>query len=224
MNLTAFEYTDARQVRTIQINGETWFVVSDICDILNLGTITRVVERLDEDELSQTQVMDKIGRKQQMHICNESGLYNLILRSDKPEAKSFKKWVTKEVLPAIRKTGSYSLQGKTQLEALLITVQQMVAQEQKIREHDLKLVEHEDRISKIEAKIKTTNKDYFSLAGYYALRKRAWNLSNKEAQSTGKLLTKASQSAGMAVIKVQDSKYGEVNGYHQDILAEVLKF
>ncbi|MDX2303922.1 MAG: BRO family protein [Microscillaceae bacterium] len=133
-------------MRTIQLNGETWFVVSDICDILNLGTITRVVERLDEDELSQTQVIDKMGRKQQMHICNESGVYNLILRSDKPEAKSFKKWITKEVLPTIRKTGSYSLQGKTQLEALLVAVQQVVDQEKKIREHDLKLAEHEERI------------------------------------------------------------------------------
>jgi hypothetical protein len=86
------------------------------------------------------------------------------------------------------------------------------------------LDDHETRLNEIEAKIKTTNKDYFSLAGYYALKKQTWNLSTKDAQNIGKLLTKTSQTAGMAVIKVQDSKYGEVNGYHQDILTEVLKF
>ena len=93
-------------VRAINRNGEIWFVAADVCAAIDLGT--EQIRRLDDDEkdlhLTQTP-----GGKQEMSIINESGLYALILRSRKPEAKRFRKWVTSEVLPAIRKTGAYSL-------------------------------------------------------------------------------------------------------------------
>ena len=93
-------------VRAINRNGEIWFVAADVCAAIDLGT--EQIRRLDDDEkglhLTQTP-----GGKQEMSIINESGLYALILRSRKPEAKRFRKWVTSEVLPAIRKTGTYSL-------------------------------------------------------------------------------------------------------------------
>lgn len=106
-DLQTFTYNNS-QVRTVEKNGEPWFVLKDVCDILGLGTPARVAERLDEDEVSLTHLTDSIGRKQEMTVISESGLYNVILRSDKPEAKPFRKWVTAEVLPAIRKTGVYS--------------------------------------------------------------------------------------------------------------------
>lgn len=91
-------------VRAINRNGEIWFVAADVCAAIDLGT--EQIRRLDDDEkglhLTQTP-----GGKQEMSIINESGLYALILRSRKPEAKRFRKWVTSEVLPAIRKTGAY---------------------------------------------------------------------------------------------------------------------
>lgn len=104
--LQTFTY-NSLQVRTIEKDGEPWFVLKDVCDILGLGTPARVAERLDDDEVSLTHLVDSLGRKQEMTVISESGLYNVILRSDKPEAKPFRKWVTSEVLPAIRKTGSY---------------------------------------------------------------------------------------------------------------------
>lgn len=100
---------DSYQVRTVVKDGEPWFVVKDVCDALCIGDARRAAERLDEDERSLAPVTDSLGRNQQTFVANESGLYSLILRSDKPEAKRFKKWVTSEVLPAIRKTGSYSV-------------------------------------------------------------------------------------------------------------------
>ncbi len=96
------------EVRTIQQNGEPWFVLSDVCRVLELSTPARVAERLDEDEVSQTHTIDRLGRTQNSTIINESGLYTVILRSDKPQAKPFRKWVTSEVLPAIRRHGMYA--------------------------------------------------------------------------------------------------------------------
>lgn len=95
------------EVRTKTINNEMWWVLTDVCKILELTTPSRVAERLDKDEVSQTHIIDSLGRLQNTTIINESGLYSVILRSDKPQAKPFRKWVTSEVLPTIRKTGGY---------------------------------------------------------------------------------------------------------------------
>lgn len=105
--MQTFNY-DNNQVRTVMQDGEPWFVLKDVCKVLNLSTPKRVAERLDNDEVSLTHLIDAIGRSQKTTIINESGLYGVILRSDKPQAKPFRRWVTHEVLPAIRKTGSYT--------------------------------------------------------------------------------------------------------------------
>ena len=106
-NIRIFNYNSV-EVRTIQNDGEPWFVLRDVCNVLGLGTPARVAERLDPDEVSQTHITDSMGRQQETTIINESGLYNVILRSDKPEAKPFRKWVTSEVLPTIRRHGMYA--------------------------------------------------------------------------------------------------------------------
>ena len=105
-DLQIFKYQDS-EVRTVEMNGEPWFVLKDVCGILGLGEPHRVADRLDGDERTLSTVTDSIGRQQETTVINESGLYNVILRSDKPEAKPFRKWVTAEVLPTIRKHGAY---------------------------------------------------------------------------------------------------------------------
>ena len=101
-----FNYNSV-EVRTIQNDGEPWFVLKDVCNVLHIGNSRDVVARLDQDEKGVGQI-DTLGGKQEMTIINESGLYNVILRSDKPEAKPFRKWVTSEVLPTIRRHGMYA--------------------------------------------------------------------------------------------------------------------
>lgn len=96
------------EVRTVTVNNEPWWVLTDVCKVLEISHIKDTVNRLDSDEVGQTEVIDKLGRKQIAYIINESGLYSAILRSDKPQAKPFRKWVTSEVLPSIRKTGMYA--------------------------------------------------------------------------------------------------------------------
>ena len=98
---------ESSEIRTVQVNGEPWFVLADVCKVLELSTPARVAERLEKDEVSQTHTIDRMGREQKATIINESGLYTVILRSDKPQAKPFRKWVTSEVLPSIRKHGAY---------------------------------------------------------------------------------------------------------------------
>lgn len=83
--------------------GEPWFVLKDICGALDLKNISDIASRLDEDGVGTTEVIDNLGRTQKTNIVTEAGLYEVIFMSRKPEAKAFKRWVTSEVLPAIRK-------------------------------------------------------------------------------------------------------------------------
>ncbi len=129
--LQVFSYNE-KQVRTVQMSGETMFVLKDVCDVLGISKYRDVVERLEEDERALVKV-DTLGGVQSMVAVNESGLYNVILRSDKPEAKPFRKWVTSEVLPSIRKTGTYSAATLSPAEQLLAQAQLMVEQERRIK-------------------------------------------------------------------------------------------
>ena len=94
-------------VRVQIINDEPWFVAKDVCDSICLENSRKATAKLDDDEKRVSLIVTPSG-EQQMTIVNESGLYNLIFQSRKPEAKAFKKWVTSEVLPSIRKNGTYS--------------------------------------------------------------------------------------------------------------------
>ena len=104
-DMQIFTY-NSNEVRTVEMNGEPWFVLKDVCEVLDLGTTAKVAERLDADEKGMNQIHTP-GGMQSVTVINESGLYNVILRSDKPEAKPFRKRVTSEVLPSIRKHGAY---------------------------------------------------------------------------------------------------------------------
>lgn len=117
--LQTFTYNNIQFRSITKSNGEKWFVLKDVCDILGLGTPARVAERLDDDEKGMSQI-HTLGGNQEMTVISESGLYNVILRSDKPEAKPFRKWVTAEVLPSIRKTGSYSVKPEKPSKSLEI--------------------------------------------------------------------------------------------------------
>lgn len=105
--MQVFEYEGDEEFRVIDRNGEPWFVLIEVCKRLDISNPRDAASRLDDDEKDGVGITDAIGRTQRMTIINESGLYSIILRSNKPEAKRFKKWVTSEVLPTIRKTGGY---------------------------------------------------------------------------------------------------------------------
>ena len=88
--------------------GEPWFVLNDICTALGITNTRNVAGRLDGDDVRPADIIDNLGRTQKTNVVTEAGLYEVIIRSDKPEAKTFRRWVTSEVLPSIRKHGMYA--------------------------------------------------------------------------------------------------------------------
>lgn len=103
-----FEHEAFGQIRVIDRDGEPWFIAVDVCKALELGNSRQAIARLDDDEKGVISI-DTPGGPQEMSVINEPGLYSLVLGSRKPEAKAFKRWVTHEVLPAIRQNGYYAL-------------------------------------------------------------------------------------------------------------------
>lgn len=119
-DLQIFNY-NGKEIRTVEKNGDLWWVLKDVCEVLELSNPTMIAGRLDEDEKDIFKTKSDLALdipNRGVSIINESGLYNVILRSDKPEAKKFKRWVTHEVLPSIRRHGAYMTE-KTLEEAIL---------------------------------------------------------------------------------------------------------
>lgn len=110
-DMKIFENSEFGAVRVVDVNGEPWFVAKDVCECLELTNTSQTLSYLDDDEKGIT-TNDTPGGAQEMSIVSEAGLYSLILRSRKPEAKAFKRWITHEVLPAIRKHGGYLTPAK----------------------------------------------------------------------------------------------------------------
>ena len=127
-NLQLFEHEEFGEVRVVIIDGEPWFVAADVCRILELDDVSKAVSRLDDDEKG-TNLIPTRGGEQSMLIVNEPGLYRLIFSSRKPEAKKFQRWVTHEVLPSIRQTGSYNLPSVTDCNPLAQAISELVSVE-----------------------------------------------------------------------------------------------
>lgn len=129
--LQIFNSSEFGEIRTITKDGEPMFCLTDICKALELTNSRVVADRLEEDERCKL----NLPRQGETWFITESGLYAVILRSDKPNAKQFRKWVTSEILPSIRKTGSYSV-PKTPSEQIQLIAQGYVELEQEV--HDIK--------------------------------------------------------------------------------------
>ncbi|MDN3581949.1 BRO-N domain-containing protein [Mucilaginibacter flavus] len=111
MQLAIFKYQEENtnsinDFTTIEIEGEPWFIAVEVCNLLGLTNVTEAIRGLDDDEKLTSPIL-RAGQVRATNLINESGLYNLIFRSKKPSAKAFRKWVTKEVIPVIRKTGAF---------------------------------------------------------------------------------------------------------------------
>ena len=124
--LEIFKNQDFGEIRAISINDEPYFVGKDVAMILGyINPRKAVIDHVDDDDKKDgVTIRDSIGREQKPVLINESGLYSLILSSKLPNAKKFKRWVTSEVLPEIRKTGSYTKAPKSFKEALFLAYKQ----------------------------------------------------------------------------------------------------
>lgn len=155
MDLQIFENSDFGKIRVVEIDGEPWWVLADICKVLELSNPTKVAERLEEDEKANFELGLRGGST---NCVNESGLYAVVLRSDKPQAKPFRKWITSEVIPSIRKTGSYSVnQTDSYMISDPIKRAERWIEEEKVRQALALKVESQSK----EIKIMQPKADYF---------------------------------------------------------------
>ena len=151
-NLQIFNSPDFGQIRTIQQNGEPWFVGKDVADILGYQNGSRDVNRhVDEDDRQNYQ-NGTFESNRGLTIINESGLYSLILSSKMPKAKEFKRWVTSEVIPAIRKTGGYIAGSENMTDAEIMAKAVLVAQST-IRQRDQRIKELESDVAAAKPKV-----------------------------------------------------------------------
>lgn len=151
-NLQIFDSPDFGQIRTIQQNGEPWFVGKDVADILGYQNGSRDVNRhVDEDDRQNYQ-NGTFESNRGLTIINESGLYSLILSSKMPKAKEFKRWVTSEVIPAIRKTGGYIAGSESMTDAEIMAKAVLVAQNT-IQQRDQRIKELESDVAAAKPKV-----------------------------------------------------------------------
>lgn len=142
--LKTFQNPKFGTIRTTTINGEPWFVAADVCKALDLNNNRMAIERLDVDEKGVSSI-DTPGGKQELTIINEPGLYALVLGSRKPEAKAFKRWITHEVIPTIRKHGAYMTPE---------TIEKVLSDPDTIIKLATDLKEERERTAALNAKIK----------------------------------------------------------------------
>jgi prophage antirepressor-like protein len=195
--LQLFNY-EAHEVRVITRDNEPWWVLKDVCAVLGLSNPTVVAARLDADEVTK---FDLGGLSGESNIINESGLYNVIVRSDKPEAKRFKRWVTHEVLPSIRKHGLYAIDEVLENPDLLINALTELKAERA-------------RTAKLQSDL-DESKDWFTI-------KRAAFINHVEWKSLDwRKLKYQSVLMNRPVKKIFDANYGEVNLYHRSVFEAV---
>lgn len=214
-SIQQFNFEGKHQIRVVERDGEPWFYASDICAAIDVSNVSDVLSRLENDEKDQIESIDPVGRRTKVWLINEPGLYSVILRSDKPAAKNFKHWVTREVLPSIRKTGSYALARRDP--SNLDVIEAMVFQ---LREQERINAEYDQRLDELEA-ITHSHEEYYTIVGYYSLKKLG-RLSRFEAARTGKMCAALSRERGIEIKELPNSEWGTVNAYHISILAEIV--
>ena len=146
-NLQIFKSEDFGEIRVVEKEGQPWFVAKDVCDILEIQNTTDATKRLDADEVTRFNLGGLTG---ETNLVNEYGLYSLILGSRKPEAKKFKRWVTHEVLPSIRKNGGY-IANQENLTPEQIVAQALIVANNIIQEKDRLLAEQKPKVEFFDA-------------------------------------------------------------------------
>lgn len=138
------------EVRTSIINDEPYFMLADVCRVLEIANPRNTLQRLNKNGVHNIDTIDSMGRTQQANFINESNLYKLAFTSRKKEAEEFTEWVTSEVLPSIRKHGGYVVnKPMNQLEILAQSVKILQEQEQKLAEHDTRIEKIENNVNEI---------------------------------------------------------------------------
>lgn len=189
-SLQVFNHNELGQVRTTKEDGAIWFVAKDVADILEFSETSAMTRTLDEDEKTTLQIkqIDSNYTSNQV-LINESGLYSAILRSRKPQAKAFKKWVTSEVLPSIRRDGGYMVANEEESDDDLLARALVVAQATIVRKNK-KLAQVEAQLEK-QAPAVAYHDKVLDIEGYTTIESTAKQLGLRSPQQLNQMLKQA---------------------------------
>jgi prophage antirepressor-like protein len=182
--------------------GEPIFCLADLCRELGLDA-SQVMKRLDDGVVSTHPIYDRLNRKQNANFVNEDGMYDVILDSRKPEAKLFRKWITSEILPSIRKTGQYSTQSQLPPQTYSDALRQLADEVEEKEKAQLLLEQKTQQLDE--------SKEWYSLKRVAKLNNVHWKTIN------WKCLKNTSNYLGYDIKKVFDANYGNVNIYNIDV-------
>ena len=213
-----FKNENFGEVRVAGTSEEPLFCLADVCRVLDLQ-VTPTKNRLKPDGVSLIKVIDSLGREQEATFITEQNLYKVIMRSDKPQAEPFQDWVCGEVLPSIRKTGSYSTEKLLSPSELILKLAQMnVENERKMKALEEKQTRLESEIEEI--KQRTTTDLHQSTIVAYVSRNNI-KLDVKRYGAMGRKASTLCKKRNIAVTKINDVRWGKVNVFPDDILDEV---
>jgi prophage antirepressor-like protein len=207
---------DNQALKVFNLEDGPWFIAMEIAEVLNYSDTYEMTKRLDDDEKQNRQIAGFGNRG--ITLINESGLYNAILKSAKAEAKRFKKWVTSEVLPAIRKNGYYDARPRTPAEILLQQAQLLVDVERRQNQLADEQARQADAIRAIEARQEAiqNNTHYFSVLAY--ANNIGMKIDTGTANKLGRRAVKMCEELGHLIGRVPDARWGGVNTYPVDVL------
>lgn len=211
--LMPFAYGD-QQVRVIERDGAPWFVAADVCAVLSIARVHDAVRGLDHDEKGADTIRTP-GGDQQVTVINEPGLYSLLLRSRKAEAKEFKRWITHDVIPAIRRTGSYSAAAvpapRSSLDVLRAALDEIEAVQQQAERAEARAIAAEQQSADTGARLDAIEGRHDWYAGLGYARIKGWPTDRLWLQRLGKRAAQIGRAANLPESKVQHGLYGQVN-------------
>ena len=240
--LKVFEKAEFGRVRVVECEGEPWFVAKDVCECLELTDVSKTISLLDDDEKGTNSIRTP-GGEQQMLVVSEPGLYSLILRSRKPEAKAFKRWIIHEVVPSIRKRGLYATEAV--MDRILDDPDFGISllQQYKFEREQRKLVEAQrdeavrtkaeigsrreatamntaSRLSKENDQLRDEIGDSRTWKQVKAIPwlEEVFEVSQAMYSVAGRKLSDMSRRMGYEIREVEDSRYGSVKAYHMDVI------
>ena len=199
-------------------NGEPLFCLADLCSALGISNHRNVKARLDEDDVCLMDTTDNLGRTQQVIYVTESGMYDAILRSDAEKAKPFRKWVTSEILPSIRKTGRYAVKPLTPAQQLLANAQMLVEIEQRQIEQERRQVEVENKVAMLEDRLRDNG--FLSVVAFASIYHIP--VGEKTANRLGRMASKWCKQMKIIPEKVKGGRF-LVNTYPMQALRDVFK-
>lgn len=210
-----------REIRLLMdAEGNPWWVAKDVCNILGIANPRHAMSRMPDDEKGVA-ISDTLGGPQELTLVNEPGIYRLVMRSRKPEAESFRRWLFHEVIPSIRKHGFYVRPGMDPVVALMETLRDQRLAELELARRQEELARRVDGVSrKVDAALAVaqSNHGHYSVLGWARLC--GMELDLKTASLAGKALTAICQQRGLATSSVRDSRFGRVNTYPESVLRE----